>query len=184
MGWAGFVDMKCLIVCCSPLQVHLKLAIKLKQEMSRTYYCTYLLLWVEEMLFELAEGLDRFQSDIECSFMGALVWVRKFMWAMLTYPLFHMKTLVSITEWSQMKLSRSEPSALHPHQNVSVHGANLKLVRGKTLRICIACMLYSVGVGFSASTVARYRSAVSVPLYPNIDVAYTSILGKSIVLFP
>lgn len=103
---------------------------------------------------------------------------------MLTYPLFHMKTSVSITEWYQMKLSRSEPSALHPHWNISVHGAKLEVVRGKISRMCITWMLHSVGVGSSASSAACYRSAVSVPLYPGVDVAYASILGKSIVLFP
>lgn len=56
--------------------------------------------------------------------------------------------------------------------------------RGKTSRMCIAWMLYSVGVGFSTSTVAWLRSALNVPLYPGVDIAYASILGKNIVLCP
>ena len=82
-----------------------------------------------------------------------------------------------------MKLSRSEPIAVHPHYKIFVHGAKLDVVREKTLTMCIVWMMYSVGAGFSASTVACYRFALSVPLYPDVD-RLCSILGKSIALFP
>ena len=56
--------------------------------------------------------------------------------------------------------------------------------QGENIKNGTAWILYSVGVGFSSSTIACYRSALSVPLYSDVDIAYANILGKSIVLFP
>lgn len=49
--------------------------------------------------------------------------------------------------------------------------------------MCIVWMLYSVGVSFFAPAVACYRFAFGVPLYPDVDTAYASILAKRVVLF-
>lgn len=115
----------------------------------------------------------------ECSYMGAWVWGRRFMCSMLTH--FCTWKLQSTTEWPQVKLSKSEPSALHLHWNIFVHGAKLEVVKEKTRRMWMLC---SVGIGLSASPVVCYSSVLSVLLCPDVDPAYANVLGKGIVFFP